>query len=61
MPFRKVGGGKTYGRIEYGTRSKKWRAIGYKRTGGNITLGEYDTREEATARLRQYVEGKEWK
>lgn len=46
---------KTYGRVEYGTASKKWRAIGYTKAG-ETTLGKYDTRDEAVKELRRYVE-----
>jgi hypothetical protein len=53
---------RTYGRVEYGTQSKKWRAIGYGKSGkSQHKLGEYDTRDDAVARLRKYVEGKEYK
>jgi hypothetical protein len=45
---------KTYGRVEYGTKSKKWRAIGYTKVG-ETKLGEYDTRDEAVVTLRRYV------
>jgi hypothetical protein len=53
---------KTYGRVEYGSQSKKWRVIGYGKSGkSNQKLGEFDTRDEAIARLRSYIEGKEYK
>lgn len=46
---------RTYGRVEYGSQSKKWRAIGYTKLGEH-KLGEYDTRDEAVKELRRYVE-----
>ena len=49
--------GKDYGRLDYKPRLKKWRAIWYAGYLGNrdVTLGDYDTREEADRILQDKI------
>ena len=42
------------GRVDWMSRLKKWRAIGYEGRK-DIKLGDFDTKQEAEDALRDYV------
>ncbi|MBT9160817.1 MAG: hypothetical protein DDT26_02113 [Dehalococcoidia bacterium] len=45
---------KEYGRIDWMPRKKVWRVIWYK--NGDVAMGDFPTREEASARLRELID-----
>ena len=51
---------KDYGRIDYKTRLKKWRAIFYAGYLGNreLSLGDFGTRDEAVKVLQDKIKVK---